>query len=175
MTDLTSLFLYSLPRNIMYVFQWRNALWHILAIGATLVIVISGLDWMYFEGTRWFARYLFPAVIFGRYVPMVFPIVSGLSGRISARSTQLLQRRRLSVIPHHCGICHGISSMDVISKQQSDAMHCCALRSIHWNGSFNDYPLVFGFRCGSNYRSGNQRHRRKGFQGASVSDKEITF
>lgn len=76
MTDLTSLFLYSLPRNILYAFRGLNALWHILAIGATLVIVITGLNWMYFEGTRWFARYLFPAIILGWYVATVFPIVS---------------------------------------------------------------------------------------------------
>ena len=35
---------------------------------------------MYFEGTRWFAGYLFPAVILGWYVPIVFPIVSYIVG-----------------------------------------------------------------------------------------------
>lgn len=86
MTDLTRLLLYSLPRNILDAFRGRNALWHILAIGATLVIVISGLDWMYFKDTRPFAGYLFPAVILGWYVPIVFPIVSYIIG--AARKDQ---------------------------------------------------------------------------------------
>lgn len=60
----------------------RNLLWHIIAIGATLFIVCSGFDWMYFEATRPFAGYLFSAVVLGWLVPAVFPIVSYLAGSV---------------------------------------------------------------------------------------------
>ena len=82
MTDLTRNFFYTLPRNILRSFRGRNLLWHILAIGATVGIVSSDLDWMYFEATRPFAGYLFPAVILGWLVPVVFPIVSYIAGAV---------------------------------------------------------------------------------------------
>jgi hypothetical protein len=45
-------FFYTLPRNILRSFWGRNLLCHLLAIGATLLIVNSGFDWMYFKATR---------------------------------------------------------------------------------------------------------------------------
>jgi membrane-associated phospholipid phosphatase len=80
MTDLTRDFFYTLPRNILLSFWGRNMFWHILAIGTTLVIVSSGFDWIYFEATRPFARYLFSAVILGGRMPIVFPIVAYIVG-----------------------------------------------------------------------------------------------
>ncbi len=82
MTDLTRLFLKSMPRNMLRVFSGRNALWHILAICATLLIVISGCDWIYFGATRPFAGYLFPAVILGWYAPIVFLVASYIVGLV---------------------------------------------------------------------------------------------
>lgn len=80
MTVLSRDFIYTLPRNLLRSFRGLNLLWHILAIVATLIIVRSGLDWLYFERTRPFARYLFPAVILGWRMPVVFPVVSYLTG-----------------------------------------------------------------------------------------------
>ncbi|MGE5299437.1 MAG: phosphatase PAP2 family protein [Acidobacteriota bacterium] len=82
MIDLTRDFFYMLPRNIIRSFRGRNLLWHILAIGATVLIVSSDLDWMYFEATRPLAGYLFPAVILGWLVPVVFPVVSYIAGAV---------------------------------------------------------------------------------------------
>lgn len=82
MTAITRDFLFTLPRNILHSFWRRNLLWHILAICATLFIVSSGIDWMYFEATRPFAGYLFSAVILGWRVPIVFPIVSYMVGYV---------------------------------------------------------------------------------------------
>jgi membrane-associated phospholipid phosphatase len=82
MTDLAGDFFSTIPRNILRSFWGRNVLWHILAIGATWLIVSSGFDWLYFEKTRAFGRYLFPAVILGWLVPLVFPVVSYIAGAI---------------------------------------------------------------------------------------------
>ncbi len=82
MTDLTRDFFYTLPRNILRSFRGRNLLWHILAIGVTFVIVRSDFDWMYLKATRPYALYLFPAVILGWRMPVVFPIVAYLYGSV---------------------------------------------------------------------------------------------
>ena len=39
-----------------------------------MLMVSSGVDWMYFKATRPYVHYLFPAVILGWRVPVVFPI-----------------------------------------------------------------------------------------------------
>jgi membrane-associated phospholipid phosphatase len=82
MDGLTRDFFYTLPRNILRSFWGRNLLWHFLAIAATWLIVSSGFDWMYFKATRPFGRYLFPAVILGWLVPMLFPVVSHFVGTV---------------------------------------------------------------------------------------------
>jgi len=41
-----------LPRNVIAIFSGRNLLWHALAIGLTLLIVMSGFDWSYYRFTR---------------------------------------------------------------------------------------------------------------------------
>jgi membrane-associated phospholipid phosphatase len=75
-------FFYTLPNNILRSFWGRNLLWHLLAISATLLIVSSGFDWLYFKATRPFASYLFPAVILGWRVPVVFPIALYIIGSV---------------------------------------------------------------------------------------------
>lgn len=75
-------FFYTLPGNIVRSFWGRNVLWHLLSIVATLLIVGSGFDWMYFKATRPFAGYLFSAVILGWRVPVVFPIASYIVGSL---------------------------------------------------------------------------------------------
>jgi len=79
---LTRDFFYALLPNIFRSFWGRNLLWHLLAICATLLIVSSGFDWMYFKATRPLASYLFPAVILGWRVPIVFPIASYIAGSV---------------------------------------------------------------------------------------------
>jgi membrane-associated phospholipid phosphatase len=80
--QLTRDFFYTLPSNILWSFWGRNLLWHLFATGATLLMVSSGFDWMYFKATRPFARYLFPAVILGWRVPVVFPIALYIIGSV---------------------------------------------------------------------------------------------
>jgi len=75
-------FFYTLPSNILRSFWGRNLLWHLLAMSATLLIVSSGFDWLYFKATRPFASYLFPAVILGWRVPVVFPISLYIIGSV---------------------------------------------------------------------------------------------
>jgi membrane-associated phospholipid phosphatase len=82
MTALTRDFFYTLPRNILRSFWRRKMPWHIVAIVATLVLVKSGFDWTYFKATRPFARYLFPAVILGWRVPVLFPIAAYIVGSV---------------------------------------------------------------------------------------------
>lgn len=82
MTAMMRDFFYTLPSNILRSFWGRNLLWHLLAIGATLLIVSSGFDWLYFKATRPFASYLFPAVILGWRVPVVLPIASYIVGSV---------------------------------------------------------------------------------------------
>jgi membrane-associated phospholipid phosphatase len=82
MDDLTRDFFSTLPGNILRSFRGRNLLWHFLAVAATLLIVTSGFDWMYFKATRPVARYLFPAVKLGWLVPVLFPVVSHMIGTI---------------------------------------------------------------------------------------------
>ena len=38
---------YRLPRNAIAIFSGRNLVWHALAIGLTIAIVMSGGDWSY--------------------------------------------------------------------------------------------------------------------------------
>ncbi len=88
MADLKNDFFYPLPRNILRSFWGRNLVWHGLAIGATVFIVCSDLDWRYFKATRPLAIYLLPAVIVGLVVPILFPVVSYMLG--SGRKEQRL-------------------------------------------------------------------------------------
>lgn len=50
---------------------------HLIAIGVTLALVVSGLDWRYFLATRSpsLRSWLFPAVHIGGLVPLVLPLV----------------------------------------------------------------------------------------------------
>ena len=80
MTAMMRSFFSTLPGNIANSFKGRNMLWHLLAIAATVFLVSADVDWRYFEATRPFARYLFPAVILGWRVPVLFPIASYIVG-----------------------------------------------------------------------------------------------
>lgn len=63
-------FIQTLPKNIAASFKGKNFLWHIVAMAATALIVLSGLDWHYFIITRSsFNAFFFPAVIIGAVLP----------------------------------------------------------------------------------------------------------
>jgi membrane-associated phospholipid phosphatase len=82
MTALPGVFFFTFLRNILGSFRGLNLLWHLLAIGATFVLVSSGVDWMYFRVTRPYAGYLFSAVIVGSRMPFVFPLLTYLVGSV---------------------------------------------------------------------------------------------
>jgi len=65
-------FLYSLPKNIFNSFGGKNIWWHLIAIAATFIIVLSRFDWYYFTITRasFLDAFFFPAVIIGGMLPI---------------------------------------------------------------------------------------------------------
>jgi membrane-associated phospholipid phosphatase len=75
-------FLSTLPRNVIGSFKGWNILYHLAAIGLTLILVTSGFDWVYFQSTRSpeLRKWMFPAVIIGQIVPMMLPLFLLLIG-----------------------------------------------------------------------------------------------
>jgi membrane-associated phospholipid phosphatase len=69
-------FFYKILRNIAGCFRGKFLLWHAAAIVITFLIVISGIDWQWFLFSRGSAveTFLFPAVILGGLVPLIFPL-----------------------------------------------------------------------------------------------------
>lgn len=68
---------YRLPRNVISSFSGRNLWWHALAIGLTLVIVLSGGDWTYYLATRseTAARLARPAIVLGSILPILGTLI----------------------------------------------------------------------------------------------------
>lgn len=70
-------FFYRLPSNILACFRGYNLLWQIFAVALTVIAVISGFDWFYFEHSR--SALLFslslPAAIVGFFLPVISPLV----------------------------------------------------------------------------------------------------
>jgi membrane-associated phospholipid phosphatase len=61
--------------NLGSVFHWRHLPWHILAFGVTFIILNTGLDWEYFELTRFLPMWTWiPAGIVGGLLPILLPI-----------------------------------------------------------------------------------------------------
>jgi hypothetical protein len=82
----------------------------------------------------------------------------------------------MAVFTYHRCICDSGSGMEVISRQQRDALHCSDLRLIHRCRCFNDDPLVFGFRRRSDHRDGYRGDGRKCLRRAfSACRKKVTF
>lgn len=65
-------FLFALPGNILGCFKGGNVFFHLVAITVTLIFVISGFDWHYFQFTRSpeLRKWMFPAVVIGQAVPL---------------------------------------------------------------------------------------------------------
>ena len=76
--------LHRLPRNLLASFTGRNLLWHALAIGLTIAIVMSGLDWSYYLATRGHAiqSLIRPAIVLGTFVPVLGILVILLIGEV---------------------------------------------------------------------------------------------
>lgn len=70
-------FFYKLFKNIARIYERRNLFWQIVFILLTYILVTTGFDWFYFQVTRsaLIHSILFPAVLFGLFVPIFLPIV----------------------------------------------------------------------------------------------------
>src|SRR5581483_11874152 len=75
----------TLPRNFAGCFKGRMALWHLAAIAVTLLLVLSGFDWRYYEATRsaTLRTWMFPAVHVGGLLPILLPIMLLVSGAMA--------------------------------------------------------------------------------------------
>jgi membrane-associated phospholipid phosphatase len=82
--------LHRLPSNLLAIFTGRNLLWHALAIGLTIAIVMTGLDWSYYLATRGktIQSLVRPAIVLGTFVPVLGTLLILLFG-------ELLKNRRL--------------------------------------------------------------------------------
>jgi len=76
--------LHRLPRNLLAIFTGRNLLWHALAIGLTLAIVMSGLDWSYYRATRGSAiqSLVRPAIVLGTFMPVLGTLLLLMVGEV---------------------------------------------------------------------------------------------
>jgi len=76
--------LHRLPRNLLASFTGRNLLWHALAIGLTVGIVMSGLDWSYYRATRngTVQSLVRPALLLGTILPVLGTLLLLLVGEL---------------------------------------------------------------------------------------------
>ncbi len=70
-------FFSGLPQTIATFFKGYFLLIQLIAIGATALLVYSGLDWQYFIffNSTLLQKLLFPAVILGFFLPILLPII----------------------------------------------------------------------------------------------------
>jgi membrane-associated phospholipid phosphatase len=78
---------YRFRQNLAGVFSGWNLLWHSLAIGLTIAVVMTGGDWAYFCATRapeyfWMAM---PALRLGMVMPVSGPLLLLLGGLLARR------------------------------------------------------------------------------------------
>ncbi len=66
----------SAPRNLLSLYWGRNIGWHILAVALTALIVLSGIDWWFFEATR--SPLWQPLVITAGITGFFFPFLVGV-------------------------------------------------------------------------------------------------
>ncbi len=71
-------------QNIKTIFGKKNIFWHILAILLTYVIVISGIDYIYYQVTIDIAprTLIFPALMLGGLLPILIPLILYFTGYI---------------------------------------------------------------------------------------------
>jgi membrane-associated phospholipid phosphatase len=76
--------LHRLPRNLLACFTGRNLLWHALAIGLTMAIVMSGFDWSYYLATRGnkIQSLVRPAILLGTFLPVLGTLTILIIGEV---------------------------------------------------------------------------------------------
>jgi len=76
-----------LVTDFLSVCRGKNLLWHVLAIGVTAVLVLSGADWQFFEATRLEILYwpIMIAGIGGFFMPVLVPLGMYLWGEFAHR------------------------------------------------------------------------------------------
>jgi membrane-associated phospholipid phosphatase len=76
--------LHRLPRNVLAIFTGRNLLWHALAIGLTMAIVMSGLDWSYYLATRGntIQSLVRSAIVLGTFLPVLGTLLIMMLGEV---------------------------------------------------------------------------------------------
>jgi membrane-associated phospholipid phosphatase len=69
-------FSYELPGRLLAVFRGKNIFYHISAALLTYALVVSGLDWHFYEATRspYFEVLIFAAGLGGFFVPVLVPV-----------------------------------------------------------------------------------------------------
>ena len=75
---------YKFWRNIIDSFGGYNWIYHLIAIAATYIIVVSDFDWKYFQffqGSRIY-YILFSAVIIGSFFPVILPVILLIFGKV---------------------------------------------------------------------------------------------
>ena len=77
-------FFYKLGKNIVDSFRGSNLIWHLIAIVSTYIIVVTGVDWKYFQFFRGSRLYyiLFSAAAVGGLFPILVPAVLLIFGKI---------------------------------------------------------------------------------------------
>lgn len=74
----------NLTQSLLCVYSARNLVWHALAIALTIVLVLTGLDWLYYTWTR--SEILHPIVwaagIGGFFVPVIVPFALYITGEV---------------------------------------------------------------------------------------------
>ncbi len=141
-------FLNSLPRNFVRSFSGAHALWHLLAVALTTLIVLSGLDWAYFLYVRGelLNAVFFPAIVIGMFLPIVLPLWLVVSGR---------RRRDVSRTVYGWAIMQAaalgwvISSLykSVTGRVQPDLLNIAAStdQSLNWNFGFWEHGIFWGW------------------------------
>jgi hypothetical protein len=102
---------YRLPQNVIGIFKGRNLLWLALAVVLTMVIVMSGFDWSYYQSTRgeMFFRLARPAIRLGGLLPLLVPLILLLAGeavknrRVITTAWALGQAALLGYVISCCG------------------------------------------------------------------------
>ena len=80
-------FLYYVPQNFVASFRGYNLLFHFLAAVLTYVLVMSGIDWTFFEATRFpsLRLLIMTAGISGFFIPVIVPVGLYLWGEVKGR------------------------------------------------------------------------------------------
>lgn len=86
-TEMTLHLWRGLVNEFISVYKGKSLLWHVLAIGLTAILVLSGADWKFFEATRQEIFYwpIMIAGIGGFFVPVLIPLGVYLWGEFARR------------------------------------------------------------------------------------------